>query len=366
MSHENSVPPQLAWIVELIRAASVAEAQGEYHHASVLLFAASRRAEAVLPSLTKELAAVVLRHSATARSKANALSAAARRHEASMSLSVAAHAIPFDPAPSMTLCRAPAPSYAVTDGVADVVRRMLPTLRLWRDLCDSMQGGEGAFITQDVFMPRAAWLQAGGTSVIRAVEAKIRYLSSVAHDCEHHLTLGGTSRAADADKQTIASLETLISQLHKHREQFSSDVGRGGDVSHRSRVDRTVRELIHKGGLLKSWKSQQDASQCAYISWCVKVLSLLSGGFHRLLMRLSPTALAQMTTSSRSSILGFTFGTTHDSAVTLQRRLSEKMFKVMENLDLLAKFLLQDGEVLLERFMQGMRHACCELVPESA
>lgn len=319
---------QLCAVTELMRDATLAESRGDAVAAASMIAAAVKRAQMLLPNVPRAHAEVLSKHIAAMNLRFEGLVVSINKATtAASTLVLPPFPVPFDPHGMAISPKITFPSTAPTEPQI--------TMALWRQLSDSMQAG--AYLTPDIFMPRMAWFQSGGTATIRALDAKVRFLTGIA-DVFEKLRSEDEREKATVD-EILNALAEALERTERLKENFLSDVG--GGVAQRSKMDRSVRELIHQhaGGFLKGWKVQQDATQSTYIAWCANSLLQLRV-FERLLARHGKSPKFQVLVTS--------------------------IIRLVQALTQFTQFLLHDAFLLLKRYTSSMRVACTNLVPDAS
>jgi hypothetical protein len=203
---------------------------------------------------------------------------------------------------------------------------------MMRVLSRSMQ--EGAFVTPDLFVPKEVWHQDGAATVVAFIGAKIRFLSTTFDAMEPFQKV---THLGDA-RQLVKILDSFLRKAEAAKSAFDQEVGKRADeaIAQRSRWERGVRELLHRGQQL--WKTQQGAGFNTCVTWAVNVLGR-----------------AQILDPWIQSFLGVSGG----PAEVLERLHKTSAFFFFGP----CSFILQDMLLLCERYQEKSRESFSRLLP---
>ncbi|ORC87504.1 putative 40S ribosomal protein S33 [Trypanosoma theileri] len=145
-----------------------------------------------------------------------------------------------------------------------------PTFRvLWlmRLLQRSMR--QGAFLAPDLFVGKDVWYQNGGGAALKHTGPKIRYFASL---CEALELLRAVENLGNVEAAT-KSLQKYFKTAEESTVTLETDMGiRGEGTSSRSKLERGVRGLFHKGQqVLRTWMNQESNIEL-FIVWAVNTL----------------------------------------------------------------------------------------------
>eukprot|EP00906_Rhabdomonas_costata_P029803 RCo042099 len=240
---------------------------------------------------------------------------------------------PLEPFPFS--CAGP-PENRTPKAPQSVLRRPFWMLRL---LCSTMT--EGAYLADDVFVPKIVWYQEGSIALLPAVRAKIRYLEALAE------MLGPLRRARLEDRERLrealksfgAELEALNKQLS--RESAASKPAKVQQLQQSLKDKSKLFKIIEKGTSILSLgsKKQQMCPEDAYVPQLQSVLTEV---------QFIDRWVEQLEASG-----------------SFPKNLAEYLRRVAESLSVgLCSFVLSDLTFLLNRYMESSRKECCRGLPK--
>jgi hypothetical protein len=254
----------LVTVLAALERAATADHRGDMVEARALYTAACDTADTLIPALPPEHGSALLRRVTVARQRADDLREMESRFSAISSADVAE-----DTPLQLQPIAVPSPDVWHPDA-ADVTPPPSPLQRpfwLMRRLAATMQGT--AWVTPAVRVDKAVWLQPGGTAVLRCLSPKIQLLMTLC-ECLTELSVATVADPAGL----IVALNTFVLAADAATVAFAAEVGHGGNVEPASRVERGVRNLLHRGrNVLKAWNQQQEASQSTYVAWAVSFMT---------------------------------------------------------------------------------------------
>lgn len=267
--------------IATLQEAHAADMNSQSETAFMLYLSARSRLESTAASLPDAHQVVIQRHLESIRPRMDALRAERVRaaamssstdhgsNEKGASSSSSSNALTFPsfPVPFLPVMVAPVADPKLAVPYATVLRPFW----LMRSISRSMQSG--AYLTPDLYVPKAVWTQDGATSVIPFLGPKVKFLSLL---CEALEPLHQQVQSLSDTARVRSTLETICVTADELKSLFDDEVGRvkrTDALAPRSKLERGVFEFLHKGqSLLKSWRVQQDASYNAYLAWTVNTL----------------------------------------------------------------------------------------------
>ncbi|KAH9598617.1 hypothetical protein LSM04_006658 [Trypanosoma melophagium] len=145
-----------------------------------------------------------------------------------------------------------------------------PTFRvLWlmRLLQRSMR--QGAFVAPDLFVGKDVWYQSGGGAALKHTGPKIRYFAFLCEALEFLRAVENLGNVGAATK----SLQKCFKTAEELTITLETEMGIHGEgASSRSKLERGVRGLFHKGQqVLRTWMNQESNVEL-FLVWAVNTL----------------------------------------------------------------------------------------------
>ena len=267
-SWQGDARPQIQIALGLLQQATAADTEGATDVALKLYHETVSRFDNVINIVPPQYASVIAKHMTTTKQRLETL-----KKEKSLGGVTTASSNSF-PAFPINFIAQPLPVYD-EQASAPPAATVLRPFWMMHLLSQSMQSG--AYITPSIYVSKSIWLQDGATTVVAGIGPKVKYLSVL---CE---LLHDVQLLSHSDPRKFAKgLDEFLQGADECYNLFAQEVGKkgansgagadGAPMPQRSKFNRGVRELLHRGqSVLKSWKLNQDATYSSYIAWAVNV-----------------------------------------------------------------------------------------------
>ncbi|RNF12317.1 putative 40S ribosomal protein S33 [Trypanosoma conorhini] len=312
----------LAQALTVLQQATALDLSGEAAAAAAMYAAAKSALDAVAPYLPRGHADVVRRHAEEVRRRLDGIGHARRMEEGRGEFP--AFPLEYVPRP------APVEEFRVPAS---------PTLRvLWLMRLLERSIRQGAFVAPDLYVGKEVWYQHGGGAALAHTGPKIRYLTALCAALEQLRAVANLDNLDAVGKGLRRYVKTSEGLTTALEEELG--VRTDGGTSPRSKLERGVRGLFHKGQqVLRTWMNQEPNMELCLI-WAVNTLEQAQL-FERWVMYYSHLRLAPAVTE----ILG------------LLRRAVGLLYSGP------CSFLLRDMAILVERHQEKCRKSTTRLLP---
>ncbi|KAF8303022.1 hypothetical protein TcBrA4_0049710 [Trypanosoma cruzi] len=312
----------LAQALTVLQQATAADLSGETETAVEMYVAAKNELDAVAPYLPRGHADVVRGHAEEVKRRIDGINCNRWAKEGKSEF------------PTFPLEYVPKPV-----PVEEFRVPLNPTFRvLWLMRLLERSIRQGAFVAPDLYVGKEVWYQNGGGAALTHTGPKIRYLTALCGAMEKLravANLNNTETVAKSLRKYLNTAEELTTAL-----EMEIGIRTDGGASPRSRIERGMRGLFHKGQqVLRTWMNQEPNMELCLI-WAVNTLGQAQL-FERWIIYYSQVHMSPAVTE----IMGFL----HRAVGLLYSGP--------------CSFLLRDMAILIERHQEKCRKSITRLLP---